>query len=349
MKWGRAIGGVTIGWFVGCGGTGTQTAIVANDAAAEVAPTTAPFDAGVEVEAAPDPHGPPYPIILAHGMGGFGTLKGLNLQYFNGIKDDLAAHGETMVFATIVPAYDTSENRAAQLGPQIDKILEMTGKSKVNIIGHSQGGMDARVLVSPSGLGYGDRVATVTTVATPHRGSQVADVALKILDPLGYSADAITNAILNLLEETVYDLNSNANLHAQLNELSEHYMVNTFNPKYGNDPRVEYFSYAGRSGDSNGLPDCADALYPDDPTKVDDGQAILQPTISFLADGANKKPNDGLVTVQSAQWGAFLQCVPADHASEVGQIDITTPNAKSGYDHLAFFRTVVSRIRARGF
>ncbi len=57
-------------------------------------PNDAPLDSR-------DPSGPPYPIILAHGMGGFGTLKGLPITYFNGVRADLAKAGETTVFVPV--------------------------------------------------------------------------------------------------------------------------------------------------------------------------------------------------------------------------------------------------------
>jgi triacylglycerol lipase len=296
-----------------------------------------------------DPSGPPYPIVLCHGMGGFGTLKGLPITYFSGIRDDLAAHGEPSVFFTLVPPYDESEVRATALAPQIDEILKKTGKAKVNLIGHSQGGMDIRVLASPAGKGYGDRIASVTTIATPHRGSQVADVTLKILRPSGgFSWDDIANGLLKVLERAVYEIDADPNLKAQLVQLSEHYMTTEFNPKYVDDARVSYFSYGGRTNSLDGHPDCDDALYPDDASKLDDAQAFLAPTAGFLQQNTLKKPNDGLVTIQSAKWGAFMQCVPADHMSEVGQLGVTGPDPKSGFDHLEFFRLVVSRLRDRG-
>jgi triacylglycerol lipase len=331
---------------VACGGGAAQDDTRA-DAGKDAARDTRPNDDAVSD--AGDPSGPPYPIVLAHGMGGFGTLKGLPITYFNGVRDDLAKVGETNVFVTLVPPYDSSEVRAKVLATQIDEILRKTGKAKLNLIGHSQGGIDARVLVSPAGLGYGDRVAAVLTVATPHRGSQVADVALNILYPgPGYSIDLITGAILKVLERAVYEIDTDPALHAQLVQLSEHYMVTEFNPKYLDDPRVSYFSYGGRTNGEDGRPDCDDALYPDDPTKLDDAWLPLQPSADFL-EAKLKKANDGLVTVQSAKWGAFLQCVPADHMSEVGQLNLTSPDPRSGFWHLDFFRLVVSRLRAAGF
>lgn len=347
MKSIAALGLSALTLTLACSGSPSNDANVVDSGRPDVARDS--YVAPVDADDAADPTGPPYPIVLCHGMGGFGTLKGLPITYFNGIKDDLAAHGETNVFVTLVPPYDDSEVRAKALAPQIDEILKKTGKTKVNLIGHSQGGMDLRVLVSPNGLGYGDRVATVTTIATPHRGSQVADVVLKILAPGGgVSFDDIANGLLKLIERGFYEIDTDAHLKAQITQLSEHFMVTTFNPKYIDDPRVSYFSYGGRTNSLDGHPDCDDALYPDDPTKLDDAQSFMQPTAQFLE--ANlKKPNDGLVTVQSAKWGTFLQCVPADHMSEVGQLDLTAPDPKSGFFHLDFFRTVVSRIRDRGF
>ena len=97
----------------------------------------------------------------------------------------------------------------------------------------------------------------------------------------------------------------------------------------------------------DGLPDCNDALYPDDPSKLDDAWPPLQASAQFL-EAKQKKPNDGLVTIQSAKWGTFMQCVPDDHMSEVGQLNLTAPDSRSGFWHLDFFRLVVSRLRDRG-
>src|SRR6185295_1663942 len=99
----------------------------------------------------------------------------------------------------------TSEVRAQAIAKQIDTILARTGKAKVNLVGHSQGGLDARILASPNGLKYGDRIASVTTVATPHRGTKVADAALGLLQFLPASTvDDVTDALLGFLQKTAY-------------------------------------------------------------------------------------------------------------------------------------------------
>src|SRR4051812_15890257 len=53
--------------------------------------------------------GAPYPVVLMHGMGGFGQLElgPIGITYFDGVVEDLSKKGES-VFVTIVPPYDTS-------------------------------------------------------------------------------------------------------------------------------------------------------------------------------------------------------------------------------------------------
>ena len=59
------------------------------------------------------------------------------------------------------------------------------------------GGLDSRYLIAK--LGYGDRrsaIASLTTISTPHRGSAIADVLLRIIpDDLDKAVNARTTAI----------------------------------------------------------------------------------------------------------------------------------------------------------
>jgi triacylglycerol lipase len=277
-------------------------------------------------------------------MGGFGklTVGPVGLQYFNGVVEDLASRGER-VHVTLAPPYDTSEVRAVEIAKQLDAILQRTGKKKVNLIGHSQGGLDARVLASPAGVGYGDRIASVTTIATPHRGSRIADLSLGILrDAPKNIVDDVTTRFLGAIQKTAYELQNDAKLRAQVTELSEDYMQRTFNPRFGDDGRVLYMSYAGRTNNRTGVGVCDDAWFANDPTDLDTPTLALAPMASYLEEG-KLKANDGLVTVESSKWGAFMQCVAADHMKEVGQLDAT-----GSFDHLAMFRAIVDRLRAKG-
>ena len=320
------------------------------DAARDVAPTAVYAPAAPVVGHASHPKAVgPYPIVLMHGMGGFDTLDNLpvDVSYFNGVQADLEAHGESQVYVTIAPPYDSSENRAKSLAPQLDAILMKTRAAKLNLVAHSQGGMDARVLVSPGGLGYADRVASVTTIATPHHGTKVADVALGLIPGAASGVEgSVANAFLTLLEKGIYSVDGDPNLMAQATQLTTGYMANVFNPKYTDAAGVIYASYAGRTALESGAGDCDDALYANQPSSLDVAQPELAPTASYLeAAGAT---SDGLVPVNSAKWGTFMECVPADHLKECGMLLQNGPDPVSGFDHLVFFRAVVARLRAEG-
>ncbi len=343
--------------LLACGGTASTTSPPTETVPPPKSPAPEP-----RTSPRPDPAHPapiekpasgPFPIILMHGMGGFNELENLPLtvSYFNGIQADLESQGVKNVFVTVAPPFDTSEDRAAALKPQIESILAKTGAARVNLIGHSQGGLDARVLASPAGLGMGDVIASVTTVATPHRGTPVADLALGLVSGLPESTvSSVTDAFLQLLEDGVYSIKSSPNLLAQATEMTTSYMAKTFNPRYVNAKGVVYASYAGRTnletGSGTTSDDCDDAEYANEPQSVDVPQALLTPTADYLqADGTN---NDGLVPVSSARWGTFMECVPADHLKEVGMLFQNGADPVSGFDHLLFFRSVVARLQAEG-
>lgn len=312
--------------------------------AADAAPEAT--EATSNAATAPDPAGAPYPVVLLHGMAGFAKLEvgPVQVTYFKGVVEELTKHGES-VYVTLAPPYDTSEVRARAIATQLDEILARTGKRKVNLIGHSQGGLDARVLASPRGLGYGDRIASITTVATPHRGSAVADALLDAVDVLPEGpVDDVLDGALKLLEVTAYELHTDAHLRAQGTMLTERYMQQVFNPKYVDDPRVAYRSYAGRTNLRTGVLDCGGATYPNDPFDVRMSQPMLTPLAAFLEEGLALKVNDGLVTVESAKWGTFEECVPADHLQEVGQFGPFT----GGFDSVGLFTKIVKRIRRAG-
>lgn len=110
-----------------------------------------------------------YPIVLAHGLAGFDELFGV-YEYWYGIPGALRDKGAT-VFVTEVSQLNATEVRGEQLLAQVETIVAMTGKPKVNLIGHSHGGLDARYVASVRP----DLVASVTTVASPHKGADLAD------------------------------------------------------------------------------------------------------------------------------------------------------------------------------
>src|SRR5262249_6037123 len=52
-------------------------------------------------------------------------------------------------------------------------------------------------------------------------------------------------------------------------------------------------------------------------------------------------PNDAFVRVESARWGMFHGCIPADHMDEVGQrTGSNRPNPQTHFFHVPFYRRI---------
>lgn len=98
----------------------------------------------------------------------------LGLDYWYQILPDLARNGSD-VWATRVSPFNSTEVRGEQLVQQLEEIIALTGKSKVNLIGHSHGGP---TILYVAGV-IPNKVASLTSVAGPNKGSPVADVILK--------------------------------------------------------------------------------------------------------------------------------------------------------------------------
>lgn len=121
-------------------------------------------------------------IFLIPGFFGFERLGGI--EYFRHVRNILvkdfidAGHEVTIV---TVPTHPTASlrKRARTLAESM-KSSNVESYDKVHVMGHSTGGLDARLLVTP-GVSLGrdaDRfeaeVDTVVTLATPHHGTPIA-------------------------------------------------------------------------------------------------------------------------------------------------------------------------------
>ena len=292
--------------------------------------------------------GPPYPIVLSHGFFGFETFAGLDfLEYFYGVKDHLAQHGEPLVFTPAVDPFNSSAFRGQQLTEDIEDILEQTGHEKVIIIGHSQGGLDARVVAHTRP----EMVAAVVTLQTPHYGSPIADIALKIVG--NPNLQGILDFLVQTMGAPLYDEIGNAtSLYKPLYDFSEEGIAQ-FNAIYTDQPGIYYASVAGRSDWHNGGLVCNVATAPDFIKAYDNELDPIDPLFDLpeqILDGGltNPYPNDGLVRVNHAIWGDFLGCVPADHMDIIGQLFGDNPGLGNSFDYLQFYVDLVGLLRDQG-
>ncbi|RME27169.1 MAG: triacylglycerol lipase [Deltaproteobacteria bacterium] len=259
-----------------------------------------------------------YPILLVHGWTGFKNIG--PIEYFYNVPDDLERLGYLPLVAVLDP-YNSVEVRSGQLAEQVDRFLEDTHSLKLDIVAHSQGGLDSRRVIST--LGYGDRISALVTIATPHRGTPIADIGLGLLP--GPAEDALA-FLLNLIGAAG---GHESDAMASFASLTTSYVEQQFNPANPDDPRVDYISWTGLTCI---LGDCGDIC-----------DVEIQWAYLLIKDAAGD--NDGMVPVESAVWGDYQGTIPADHFDEIGQVaGITGPN----FDHIEFYRSVADLLRTRG-
>ena len=191
-----------------------------------------------------------------------------NLDYFKGLPSHYPA--ETTLFAPVSPL-GSVELRAQQLARQIARKFPA---GEVHIIAHSMGGLDARCLLAKnlSGLASGGRVVSLSTIATPHHGSPVANLLLAGLE---FPFHSLVGQFVDLKAPALMELTTEGAPGFQEQDPV---------------PGIRYFAYAGagpvskplslthdfleiREGDNDGLVSVTSATWPDelaeDPWKAD--------------------------------------------------------------------------------
>ncbi|MFD6372270.1 esterase/lipase family protein, partial [Streptomyces roseolus] len=106
------------------------------------------------------------PVVLLHGFVD-------NRSVFLLLRRALARHGRHHVVSLDYPPLTGDLRTAAEaLGRRIEAVLARTGRTEVDLVGHSLGGLVARYYVQC--LGGDARVRTLVTLGTPHAGTSVA-------------------------------------------------------------------------------------------------------------------------------------------------------------------------------
>ncbi|MBP0966447.1 MAG: triacylglycerol lipase [Oscillospiraceae bacterium] len=260
-----------------------------------------------------------YPILMVHGVF-FRDIKAFN--YWGRIPQALEKNGARIYYGSQQSA-DSVASCAAELKAKIDEIVEKEQCGKVNIIAHSKGGLDSRYAISV--LGASDKVASLTTVNTPHRGCQFAEYLLsKVPEGFKNGLAGKYNAALKKLGDTKPDfLAAVTDLTASACE--------ELNRKCENAKGVYYQSVGSRSASAKG------------------GRFPLNLSYKLVKyfDG----PNDGLVSVDSMKWGESFRFVEPGGKRGITHgdvIDLNRENIK-GFDVREFYVKLVSDLKARGF
>jgi len=265
-----------------------------------------------------------YPILFMHGMAGTDSWLSI-VDYWWQVPEHLEPRGYS-ILAPAVDPFQTSAVRAQQWNVHLNELYASGRARRVHLFGHSQGGLDARWLTTH--LDPEHRIVSVTTMATPHHGSQTVDVISGLLES-SLIADDILEAMADIYASWV-GLTSDQELLEQLASMTTA-GSDAFNAETPNRPDVVYSSWAGITCNPLDLI-CSFSR---------DGETVFAPLItSHLTLQLLEGDNDGLVSEDSAKWGTYMGSVNADHLDEVGHL-VGIPDS---FDHLGFYASEAARL-----
>jgi triacylglycerol lipase len=247
------------------------------------------------------------PIVLVHGLLGFNTVRvaGLNvLRYFPGVEEALRKAGNRVFTVRLSPTAGVA-HRATELQTFLNGDVP---NEPVHIFAHSMGGLDSRYMISR--LGMDDRVLSLTTLGTPHRGSAFADWGIRRLER--YAKPLLRR--MALPDQAFYDLTTDA--------------CRAFNDAVPDVPTVRYYSVAGRCAFPWVGPQW---LWP---------HAVVQ---------LNEGPNDGVVSVASATYGEHTDVWSGDHLSLINWPDPLACTFGRWRSRVRQYVGLVGRLVAAGF
>jgi triacylglycerol lipase len=218
---------------------------------------------------------PRLPVLLLHGLFGFDEVAvgPVREKYFRGLTQRLDRLDARVHRARVAPT--ASVGRRAE---QLVRTIETLSAKRVNLVAHSLGGLDARYALAR--LGLADRVASLVTIATPHRGTPLADLGARLGGRLG---------VRRILTATGWDVGAFDDLTTA--------QARVFNRRVRDVRGVWYGSVVGFAKGRS--------LNP-----------LLWPTYAYLS--RREGPNDGIVSVASQRWGEVVAEIEADHWAQIG-------------------------------
>ena len=255
-----------------------------------------------------------YPLVLVHGVVAHDRTG--RIKFWGRIPDVLSFRG-IKVFMGNTDAWGDYESNALVLKATIENVLRETQSKKVNIIAHSKGGLDSRYLIWKHG--FGGKVASLTTICTPHHGSEIADLIYgrKIIHTRA------TKKVMAIFGELYGDTNPNLyNVNHQLTTAR----MKEFNDKVTMDDGVFYQS-----------------LY----TTMDNAFDDLTFFYTYLYVSKVRGKNDGIVSEHSARWGNNTVKINGG-ISHAEILDIKQRKI-SGMDIPGIYVEIVKWLRENGF
>jgi triacylglycerol lipase len=230
-----------------------------------------------------------YPVLLCHGYGALASV--IKPSPMHEVCMLMRKHGVIAFAPNIVP-YAKIETRAEQWVKKIEQLCEKYNFEKVHVIAHSMAGLDMRYALNQSDIHT--KVASLTTLASPHRGTSLAELILTtpelLQEKLGEVFDWFGNSMYP---------KGKSDAVGAVQQLTREYVCETFNPANPDHEAVPYFSYSAAVG--KGTKDPLNPIY------RYQNQHIFE----------NEGPNDSFVSVESAKWGSHIKTAPLSHLEQI--------------------------------
>ncbi|MBO5379096.1 MAG: hypothetical protein J6A90_02095 [Clostridia bacterium] len=264
-----------------------------------------------------------YPIVLVHGMG----FRDRKWQVYWGRVPKMYRMMGAEVYFGGQDSTGAPETNARQVGDTIDEVLIRTGAEKVNVISHSKGGLDTRYLIST--LGYGDKIASLTTLQTPHHGSKTVDWLMKFPRPLVRLAGFLTSAWYKILGDK----------------------------KPAAYRCFELFTTQGAEKFNEENPDVDGIYYQSYAFVMKRFTSDFFMWLTSLVVGWGEGENDGLLPPSSVMWGDFKGIVRSNSARGISHADevdfrrrrFTKKSGDGVCDILEIYKKIVIDLEERGF
>jgi triacylglycerol lipase len=259
-----------------------------------------------------------YPVVMVHGVGFHDKV--LVFNYWGRIASSIENMGIDVYYGDN-DAWGTINDSAIRIKNTIDEVLHKTNAEKVNLIAHSRGGLDCRYLISS--LKYSNKVASLTTISTPHRGSK----SLNILHVLPEWLIKIIGFFANISLKIIGDKNPKFGIACK--ELSE-ISCERFNTENQNVPNVYYQSFGSKMESPFN-----DLMF-----------LTMNVLIKILDD-----ENDGIVSFNSMKWDNFRAMNPENTKKGLSHADVVDLRRQDrfNFDICDFYKNVILELGEKGF
>lgn len=255
-----------------------------------------------------------YPIVLVHGI----ILKDFwHFKAFGKIERILRSEGYR-VYTADHDGLGTIQSNAEQLRCFVEDVLAREEVDRVNLIAHSKGGLDSLYMIDR--LSMNEKVASLTFLCTPHKGSPIAT---RLYD----MPTIIRNSLalwLNFVYKMLGDKRPNALEVCRSLKITPDDILKTFEPHDG----IYMQSFASELEQSK-----------------DDFVMGIPLMFSKMYESA---PSDGMVSHHSSQYGNFRGNCIEDSISHTQIVDFCAGKSKKEKIY-TFYRTICEELTQLGF